>query len=321
MQESIDSILCQSFSDFEFLIVDDGSSDRSLSILENYKDKRLRIIRNGSNKGLAYSLNVAVRQAKGDLLARMDADDISMPDRFARQSSYLSEHPDVGVLGSRMEIIDATGKLTGHYDVPLTHNAIAWRLLLGNPMAHPSVMIRRNLLESFGGYNEQVPMSQDKELWARLINLTRFANLPDRLVRYRRHQGAVWVRRPNKGQNISSGIGYQQACRFDGVGVSQSEWDLLYKSLTEEAILSDSEIKLSTELLLQLYSVFIASKNPDKEELKEIRTDFLSKMITIARRNGAINPAELTRTYWRTVIPKRLWKIGRKVVHYTTNHQ
>jgi len=201
--EAIESMLGQTFADFEFIIVDDGSTDASVDIVRQYAsaDKRLHHIILPENVGLASALNHGLASASGQYIARMDSDDMSLPDRLAQQVRYLDNHSEVGVLGSRMQVVDKNKKPLFVYEVPTEHSVIVWNIFFGRTFAHPSVMMRRELLQSVNGYNDSLSVAQDVDLWARLVGLTLFANLPDQLLLYRTHERATSVDKAEQ-QNI-----------------------------------------------------------------------------------------------------------------------
>lgn len=192
---AIESILAQSFGDFEFLILDDGSQDQTAEILARYaaQDSRIRpIIR--ENRGLVASLNQLLDEARAPLVARMDADDISHPERFARQIGFLAGNPDHGVIGTRTTDIDEQGVpfqlcLADH---SLTHDELLQQIDANGPiLAHPAVMYRRQIVLDAGGYHAAFRHCEDYDLWLRLAHRTRMANLPERLLSYRRSEGQV----------------------------------------------------------------------------------------------------------------------------------
>ncbi len=192
LRPAIDSILAQTFRTLEFIIVDDGSVDDTPAILASYEDPRLIIIRNDQNRGLAASLNRGLDVARGEFVARMDADDVAMTERLKRQVIFLDSHPDVGIVGSASRLIDAAGREHRRDDMPLSDLAIRWRLLTGNPFQHPTVMVRRAILDRHRlRYDETCEAAQDYDLWTRLLDHTRGANLPEPLVARRVHGAAV----------------------------------------------------------------------------------------------------------------------------------
>lgn len=204
LAEAIDSMLHQSFTDFEFIIVDDGSTDNTGDILNHYQkqDSRIHLIPLEENVGLATALNQGIQQAQGQLIARMDSDDISIPTRLQQQVDYLEAHPDVILLGSQMQVVDHQKNPLFLFEVPQAHSLIIWNLFFGRTFAHPSVMVRTDILQAVGGYNPDIPVAQDIELWTRLIGQGRFANLPDELLRYRSHDQATSVKKAQQQKNV-----------------------------------------------------------------------------------------------------------------------
>lgn len=206
---AIDSVLAQTFADFEFLIVDDGSRDGTAAILADYaaRDPRIRVIARG-NRGLVASLNELLAAARAPLVARMDADDICLPERFARQHAYLAAHPEVGVLGSWTEDIDEHDAAYPHeaLDHPVTHEAFLAAIDAGAPLlCHPAVMFRRDLVRGLGGYHPAFRHCEDLDLWLRLATVTRIANLPERLLRYRHYSQQVSSRHATE-QQVNAAI-------------------------------------------------------------------------------------------------------------------
>jgi glycosyltransferase involved in cell wall biosynthesis len=193
LEEAIESILGQTFKDFEFLIIDDGSTDRSLAILKRYaaQDARIRLW-SRPNAGYVVRLNEMLHQARGDLIARMDADDVALPERFARQVEFLRSHLEVDVVGGGQELIDSKGYHLSIYHDPLGHEEIQERGLAGAcPINHPSVMMRRKAVLAVGGYRVKMMPAEDLDLWLRMSEHGRLANLPDVITRYRLHELSV----------------------------------------------------------------------------------------------------------------------------------
>jgi len=202
LRHAIDSIVAQTFGDFELVIVDDGSKDTTLSILREYeqRDSRFRII-SRPNKGLTVSLNEALVACRAPIVARMDADDISVPTRFEKQLAFLHENPDVILLGGSFELIDPFGVHIGNVNYPPDHATIDARLLggEGGVIPHPACMYRLDAVRRIGGYREHFNNSEDLDLWLRLAEVGRVANLPDILLQYRRDLASVsHTRRDNQ---------------------------------------------------------------------------------------------------------------------------
>lgn len=190
LAEAIDSVLNQTFTDFEFIIVNDCSSDDSLAILESYarQDSRITIITNDQNLGESGSANVGVTHTRGRYIARVDQDDISDPTRFAKQVDFLDAHPDYIVVGTQAEIIDEHGATTGHKLFPETHEELFKEFGNFHPMLHPSIMVRKSLLpDPTKLWTNSISSADDYMSLFTLIMVGKFANLPEKLVRYRIH--------------------------------------------------------------------------------------------------------------------------------------
>lgn len=193
LADAIDSVLAQTFGDFEFMILDDGSSDGSLEIIERYaaRDSRIRVI-SRENRGLVESLNELARAAGGQYLARMDADDICFRDRFEKQVAYLDAHPDCVVVGGWAIMVDEDCRPIVPLKPPLDHDGIDSGNLSGRTsFIHPSVLIRRSAFLQAGLYDLRYPHAEDKELWLRMAEIGRLANLPEYCLRYRVHMQSV----------------------------------------------------------------------------------------------------------------------------------
>lgn len=206
---ALESVLGQSFGDFELLVLDDGSTDRSPDIIREYAgvDSRVRpVIR--ENRGLVASLNQLLAMAQAPLVARMDADDICHPDRFAKQVAFLADHPDYGVVGSWSEDIGEHGEahVRSGADHPLVHEDMLAAIEQGEQLiCHPAVMYRRDVVLSVGGYHAAFRHCEDLDLWLRLSGVTHMGNIPERLLRYRRYPDQVSARHSTE-QQIGSVI-------------------------------------------------------------------------------------------------------------------
>lgn len=187
IMQTLDSILAQTFTNFEFIIVDDGSSDRSLKILQQYaaEDQRIRLV-SRENRGLSRTLNEMLSLAKGEFIARIDADDIALPNRFAEQVAFLQANPNVVCIGSAYQYIDDDGRPLMVYHTPQSNDEIQSGLLTGyaDRILHPTIMVRRDTLKAIGGYDETV-VAEDLDLFLRLGEVGELANLKAMLTKYR----------------------------------------------------------------------------------------------------------------------------------------
>lgn len=194
LPSALDSVLAQSFADFEIIAVDDGSRDATLQILRQYqaRDARVKIITR-PNTGIVGALNDGLAAAKAPLIARMDGDDLCLPERFARQVAYLREHPRCVLVGSQVLLIDGDGDpICPHHLTRFTHADIDHaHLHRGWPVIHPAVMMRAEAVQKVGGYREQYKWLEDTDLFLRLAEVGELANLPEVLLKYRLHFESV----------------------------------------------------------------------------------------------------------------------------------
>jgi GT2 family glycosyltransferase len=192
---ALDSILAQTFSDFELIAINDGSTDDSGQALAEFaaRDPRIRVI-SQHNAGIVAALNRALELARAPLIARMDADDLSRPDRFAKQVAYLREHPEVAVVSGAMDLIDENGAHLRVATFPTDPDAVASELLHRSCVCHPAVMAHVAALRSVGGYRANARHAEDYDLWLRIAEAGRIANLPDVLLSYRVHPQAISAR-------------------------------------------------------------------------------------------------------------------------------
>jgi len=243
--DAVESILHQTFGDFEFIIVDDGSTDATEEILREYSalDGRIKLY-NQENCGLIASLNRYCRVANGKYIARMDADDISLPARLEKQFRYLEAHSEVGVLGTRIQDVDSNRTPIIEWPVPADPVVVRWFLFFGNCIAHPSVMMRRELLDRLGYYRPSAIHVEDYDLWIRAAEVTGLANLPEVLVQYRISAESVSSR------NVSA---------------------------QDERAAALSSALRQTGDIVQLYETYVTKVRPDRKQKAEIALDVIRR--------------------------------------------
>lgn len=185
--EAIESILKQTFTDFEFIIIDDYSTDNSWEIIQNFakKDERIIAIKNNKNLKICKTLNKWLKIAKWEYIARMDSDDISFIDRFQKQIKFLEKNLKVGIIGGSIEIIDEKNKKIGERHYNITDENIRKKIFRYSPFCHPTIMIRRDILEKSWNYDEEQVFAEDYDLYFRIGKYSQFANLTDFLLKYR----------------------------------------------------------------------------------------------------------------------------------------
>jgi len=191
LPEAVESILSQTFRDFEFVIIDDGSTDGTTAYLRALRDPRLRLLRNESGRGVAASLNQGIAASASPFIARQDADDISEPERLAKQVEYMAAHPECIVLGTQCCLIDQASNFVELFPRPSTEADLREMLRRQCPLIHGSVLMRRAQVVEAGGYREKIRYAEDYDLWLRLAAPRAIANHPEALYRYRRHEGQI----------------------------------------------------------------------------------------------------------------------------------
>lgn len=204
LRKAIDSILNQTFKDFEFLIVNDGSTDKTAEILQFYHDPRIKIINNEKNIGLTKSLNKGLKLVKGEYIARMDADDVSISERLQKQVNMLERKPDLGMVGTWYCVVDEKDNIK--YEVKNDGNPVIlrWKLLFNNIFAHSSVMMREKTCEDIEGYNPEFEASQDYDLWSRIVKKWQIGLVPKILChRRKRTEHSITVEK-NKTQKAGA---------------------------------------------------------------------------------------------------------------------
>jgi glycosyltransferase involved in cell wall biosynthesis len=274
LHDAIKSILNQTFRDFEFIIIHDPSTDKTTEILQSFNDPRIKIINNEKVLGLIESLNTGLGIASGEYIARMDSDDISLPERFEKQVKYLQAHPEVGVLGCHVKIVDEISKTVSVCSRPLTNDQNQWRLLFGPSLMHPSVMFRKELIIKHGGYSKEALHAEDYELWSRLSRYTEINQLPDVLVVLRKHT-----------ENIGSV--YAQAQLETAISITKNNMNRLFSTKVRVNNIDDMVRVLWHQKiehayyynvycnLFKMYDAFIAVRTLSKQDPRWITKDFV----------------------------------------------
>lgn len=252
LRESIDSILAQSFEDFELIIVNDGSTDDSLGIISSYADKRIILI-NQENAGLPISLNRAIRVAKGQYLARQDADDVSSPNRLEEQVAYLDAHPQCALLGTWADILVENTPTDRGLNHPHLNGDIQIKLLFFNCFVHSSVMIRKIALEKSGLYPEDPEKfpPEDYDLWLRIAKYFELANLPKPLLQYRELPSSISRSKLQIMQDRAELMSFHALKSILGSSFEDGDIKSLIKAMTNQAVDLSPNKKNTHHLMLE----------------------------------------------------------------------
>ena len=190
IHDAVQGILAQTFTDFEFLIINDGSTDKTGDILRNFSDPRIKVIDNGANIGITKSVNKGLQLACGEYISRMDHDDIPLPYQLAKQVTFLEQNPGIGMTAGWVDIIDERNNQKSIWKADrdnLIPEDIFFTLFFENCIAQSSIMIRREILKQLGGYNEALRVVEDYELWNRVAKVTKIKKIPEVLVIRKEH--------------------------------------------------------------------------------------------------------------------------------------
>lgn len=276
LSEAIESILNQTFKDFEFLIINDGSTDSSRGIILSYNDSRIKLIENQANIGLTRSLNKGIDLAQGKYIARMDADDISLPERLEKQVRFMELNEDVAVCGSCAEIINETKAKIGEFKNPESSDDIKISLFFLNPIVHPTAVMRKNRVVEVGKYDPCFMRAQDYALWIKLfLKGYEFYNLQDKLIIYRNHEINI------TNSDLNNQLFYAERCLCDLYSIYLNKSNCKIVKIIREVLIG-STIKINIRefimILILLKKTKLKMKNDKK--IKDISCFYhISKII------------------------------------------
>lgn len=290
LADSIESILQQTFSDFELILIDNVSTDGSDQLLKSFTDPRIRLYINESNIGYTRSLNRGLSLARGRYIARMDADDISQKTRFEKQVQFLESNPDYGIIGCSYQIINAQGRIVGTRIMPESDLEIRWKNLLCSPFCHPAVMIRKSILDQHQlTFDVEKEPAEDYHLWNRIISHSQGFNLAETLLHYRIHGKNESTLRAAEQQRQIESISFshiQQA--FPSDSITPEEVEVLRKLVTFEpgqsAPLSSELLTLATGLYLNLWKRF-SDKYPDIKNNRDFQQKSFNELTLLFQPN------------------------------------
>jgi len=291
ISESMESILNQTFRDFELIVINDGSTDRTSEIIKSYSDPRIINLENEKNIGIARSSNKGLRIARGRYIAIMDADDISLPERFQKQFKFLENNPDIGVCGTWIKVIDKNGTWMKNICYPTSSEVISCSLLFYDCFANPTTMFRKKIIEELGEYDPGFIAAMDYDLWTRTIGYYKFSNIPEFLLKYRMH-----------GQNISQDrekrhhedyiIRKSAIEKFLEHSLSPGEDMALSTWINPQSKMNLNQILLIDSLLLTIYQKFRLTHKLSDPEIREINLFFANQLFLLALQSKQISRIE-----------------------------
>ncbi len=299
LREAIDSVLQQTYRNFEFLIINDGSSDESEGIILSYKDERIRYVKNESNLKLIATLNKGLELAKGKYIARMDADDICLQSRLEKQVALMEEYPAIGVCGTCAETFGSK-KVAMRYDVGDEH--IRVKMLYRCNLLHPSVIMRKAVIDHFGlRYNPEFIHAEDYDLFYRIGKVAKYANIPEVLMLYRDH--AESVSRLNKPlQRANSALIIKKQFADLGIEITDAEIELYRNLMNSQFEINESELRLKEKLLLKIIEA--------NRTTHFIRPPAFEKILFEKWKSIVMNTTHLGMNVYRIVVQSSLLRYG-----------
>lgn len=288
LQESIDSILTQTFENFELLIINDGSTDNTRNIILSYNNPRIRLVNNESNLGLTQSLNKGLELAQGEFIARQDGDDISEPERLAKQVAFLETHSEVALVGSWYKEIDSQGRLIGECSLPCDSTRIRWEILFYCPFVHSAVMFRKHIIaEQIGFYNEAFSYAQDYDLWWRITRNLKVANLKEYLMKLRINPLSMTATYGNivddeplqiKLNNIGHLLGWNEVKQWDDTVDIKAITSLWLGELEKLKELNRKQFNTTIEQILRIHHDFCQYYKLEQQECKQHRQEIVIQL-------------------------------------------
>ncbi len=282
--KAAESILSQAYKNFELLIIDDGSTDQSVSLVEKIKDKRIRLIKNGVNRGIVSVLNDALRIASGDLVARQDADDQSSIERLERQVRILTEEPDLVAVGSALHVIDEYGRSVGVWSYPQSSGLSRWQLLFKTPLAHSAAMYRKLPVCEIGGYSDAYRHAEDYHLWSRLSEIGGLRSVEEPLLKYSIASSGVSRRNAEAQREVHCKIAQENIRKKTGLQFPMHVIkNLCFLADDENVSASSTAVRELVDALSRVFDKF--KEDVEFDKLKEsIASDCATRITSCIRR-------------------------------------
>lgn len=300
LREAIDSILNQTFENFEFLIINDGSTDFSRDIILSYDDPRIRLLDNEKNMGLTRSLNKGLTLAKGEYIARMDADDISTPDRLEKQITYMDTHPEKALLGGSAIVIDSKGNTMTRWHHPAEPELLRWLLLFDNPFIHSAAMLRSTVLQKNRlNYDYTLSHAQDYDLWQKICQFSSVANLADVVIYRREHQENISARNSQEQKKTRLMVINRGISELMGSSTGDENVAQISRIAVGQTIASIEELEMVGRLLCRMLEAFSQKWMLTPREKNLVITDARTRWLAWVKRHAGLFGWKAVRVYHR----------------------
>jgi len=300
LKEAIESILNQTYRDFEFIIVNDGSTDKTEDIILSYHDPRIRYVKNKTNLQIVKTFNKGIKLSCGKYIARMDADDISLPNRLEKQVSFLEKHKEIGVLGTWIENTNKDKEHKACWFTPVSPELVRWSLYFGTCIAHPTVIIQRNIIEKIGGYNPEFSVAEDYEFWVRASHITNLSNLPQVLLKRRIHDNNISLLKTQEMEKNDIKIMRLAISNLLNSSVSEKEVSEL-RRYVRSCPLNVSQIKSVYDLMQKMFRAYLELKPLSNPDAKEISDDVVKKLLSLAALAGKVSVFTAIDIYFKAI--------------------
>ncbi len=314
IQSSVESVLNQTFKDFELIIIDDGSTDKTYKIAQAYNDSRIKLYKNKENIGERLTGNKAISLARGKYIARQDSDDVAHPDRLKTQIQYLEQNPDISLVGSWVTVTDSKDNTLHRLNHPVECHNLRWHILFYNPFCHSSVMFKKDaVVGRFDLYDPSLKIGADWDLLSRLATKIKIHNIPKHLITYRVHDKSISKRNIDETENCNTRIRTENIGRILGWDLSEDPdkytklADNTYLILYERGIgVSKADFDDSVNELKLLCNVFSHRYQLTKQEENEIIKETSMKIALAYSENGACIDTIKTLLSFVSVTPMNL---------------
>ncbi len=288
LASAIDSLLSQTYSDLELIVIDDASTDDTPQILEQFRDPRLVRLHNEHNLGLTRSLNLGLKIAQGEFIARMDGDDMAVPaSRIADQVAFMDRYPEIGFLSGDMVSIDAQGQLHHNgarfYGYPATHGYLAWHLLWGNPISHITVLMRQSVLHTHQlAYDPAYNMAEDYDMWARLAHVTRLERAETVWAKRRILSTSISHQYTSQQYPLMYAISQREITQLLGMAPAQDALLTLFDMIHRPANAHHAYVA-ACDVLLEIYQVY-RERSLTVVEQERVRGDVVKYLLRLSHR-------------------------------------
>jgi len=283
LREAIESILNQTLADFEFIIIDDASTDGTKKIIEQYaiKDARIKLVSNLTNLGLTKSLNIGLAQARGKYIARLDADDLSEPERLQKQYDFMEAHLEYALIGSWVKIIGENGEILAERKPPADTSLIKFHFIFGKPCIwHSAIFFRKEEIARVGNYDEEYKYSQDLNLYVRLLKTKKITNVPAFLIQHRLHSNSI-----GKNNSEAQHSFYLKAIHElinNYYHISREELELRDRARNQK-INKLKDLKIALKVDKKIYKNFLVKEKLDEEQTNQVRAIYRIKRNLVIR--------------------------------------